>query len=152
MTIPLLMARSEDANDPMVQRFRNVSSYLREKDDVKSDAFSVSHEKLLNNSATKGVVNCNLYFDIDVMLLAECSQKGLNPSKSKDAKVIQRRRKIAFFSELGKTQSGSDAKAVKKMSMPAKEEVDEGFREVATLISDLHGILESLFYGCWSLF
>ncbi|KVI01126.1 Protein of unknown function DUF1665 [Cynara cardunculus var. scolymus] len=40
---------------------------------------------------------------------AQSSQKGLNPSRLKDAKVIQKRRKEAFFSELGKTPSGSNA-------------------------------------------
>ncbi|KAI7745735.1 hypothetical protein M8C21_009336, partial [Ambrosia artemisiifolia] len=78
---------------------------LREKGHVKPDAFSVSHEKLLIGVATKGVVKL-----FNAVNKAQTSQKGLNPSRSKDAKVIQKRRKEAFFSELGKTQSGSDAK------------------------------------------
>ncbi|KAF2284742.1 hypothetical protein GH714_029964 [Hevea brasiliensis] len=34
---------------------------------------------------------------------AQNAQKGLDPSRTKDAKVIKRRRKEAFFSKLGKT-------------------------------------------------
>ncbi|KAJ0629213.1 putative ribosomal RNA-processing protein [Helianthus annuus] len=79
---------------------------LREKGHVKPDAFSVSHEKLLIGIATKGVVKL-----FNAVNKAQTSQKGLNPSRSKDAKVIQKRRKEAFFSELGKSQSGPDAKA-----------------------------------------
>ncbi|XP_076907855.1 uncharacterized protein LOC143564471 [Bidens hawaiensis] len=79
---------------------------LREKGHVKPDAFSVSHEKMLIGVATKGVVKL-----FNAVNKAQSSQKGLNPSRSKDAKVIQKRRKETFFSELGKTPSGSDAKA-----------------------------------------
>ncbi|KAI3829420.1 hypothetical protein L1987_03544 [Smallanthus sonchifolius] len=78
---------------------------LREKGHVKPDAFSVSHEKLLIGVATKGVVKL-----FNAVNKAQSSQKGLNPLRSKDAKVIQKRRKEAFFSELGKPSSGSDAK------------------------------------------
>ncbi|KAI3801218.1 hypothetical protein L1987_29322 [Smallanthus sonchifolius] len=78
---------------------------LREKGHVKPDAFSVSHEKLLIGVATKGVVKL-----FNAVNKAQSSQRGLNPLRSKDAKVIQKRRKEAFFSELGKHPSGSDAK------------------------------------------
>ncbi|KAK1427880.1 hypothetical protein QVD17_16587 [Tagetes erecta] len=78
---------------------------LSEKGHVKPDAFSVSHEKLLIGVATKGVVKL-----FNAVNKAQSSQKGLNPSRSKDAKVIQKRRKEAFFSELGKSPSGSNAK------------------------------------------
>ncbi|KAL8214744.1 hypothetical protein R6Q57_004193 [Mikania cordata] len=77
---------------------------LREKGHVKPDAFSVSHEKLLIGVATKGVVKL-----FNAVNKAQSSQKGLNPLRSKDAKVIQKRRKEAFFSELSKPPSGSDA-------------------------------------------
>ncbi|GFY97676.1 hypothetical protein Acr_12g0002170 [Actinidia rufa] len=36
---------------------------------------------------------------------AQNAQKGLNPSRTKDVKAIRKRRKEAFFSELGKTSS-----------------------------------------------
>lgn len=78
---------------------------LGEKGHVKPDAFSVSHEKLLIGVATKGVVKL-----FNAVNKAQSSQRGLNPLRSKDAKVIQKRRKEAFFSELGKTPSSSDAK------------------------------------------
>ncbi|KAK4437470.1 hypothetical protein Salat_0080900 [Sesamum alatum] len=44
---------------------------------------------------------------------AQNAQKGLNPSRSKDEKVIKKRRKEAFFSELGKTSSQSAGTVVK---------------------------------------
>ncbi|XP_076913261.1 uncharacterized protein LOC143571821 isoform X2 [Bidens hawaiensis] len=78
---------------------------LKEKGHVKPEAFSVSHEKMLIGVATKGVVKL-----FNAVNKTQSSQKGLNPSRSKDAKVIQKRRKETFFSELGKTPSGSDAK------------------------------------------
>ncbi|KAL4562544.1 hypothetical protein LXL04_034751 [Taraxacum kok-saghyz] len=70
---------------------------LGEKGHVKPDTFSVPHEKLLIGVATKGVVKL-----FNAVNKAQSSQKGFNPSRSKDAKVIQKRRKEAFFSELGK--------------------------------------------------
>ncbi|XP_071721175.1 uncharacterized protein [Rutidosis leptorrhynchoides] len=85
---------------------RKEKTLLAEKGHVKPDAFSVSHEKLLIGVATKGVVKL-----FNAVNKAQSSQKGLNPLRSKDAKVIQKRRKEAFFSELGKRTSGSDAKA-----------------------------------------
>lgn len=78
---------------------------LGEKGHVKPDSFSVTHEKLLIGVATKGVVKL-----FNAVSKAQSSQKGLNPLRSKDAKVIQKRRKEAFFSELGKGPSASDAK------------------------------------------
>ncbi|KAJ4877784.1 hypothetical protein Rs2_42802 [Raphanus sativus] len=41
---------------------------------------------------------------------AQHAQKGLNASRSKDAKVLKKRRKEAFFSELGKPPR-TDSKA-----------------------------------------
>lgn len=79
---------------------------LGEKGHVKPDAFSVSHEKLLMGIATKGVVKL-----FNAVNKAQSSQKGLNPSRSKDAKVIQKRRKEAFFSELGKPSSNATVSA-----------------------------------------
>jgi hypothetical protein len=40
---------------------------------------------------------------------AQHAQKGLNPSRSKDAKVLKKRRKEAFLSELGKTKTDTKA-------------------------------------------
>ncbi|MBA0579219.1 hypothetical protein Gorai_021482, partial [Gossypium raimondii] len=52
---------------------------------------------------------------------AQKAQKGLDPSRSKDAKVIRRRRKEAFFSELGKTSRDSSSKG-NTSSDPRNEE------------------------------
>ncbi|CAL1407971.1 unnamed protein product [Linum trigynum] len=38
---------------------------------------------------------------------AQVAQKGLNPLRSKDAKVINKRKKDAFYGELRKAPSGS---------------------------------------------
>lgn len=89
---------AEDAAEKKVKGdAKKEKTLLGEKGHVKPDAFSVSHEKLLIGVATKGVVKL-----FNAVNKAQTSQKGLNPSRSKDAKVIQKRRKEAFFSELGK--------------------------------------------------
>ncbi|KAK3034017.1 hypothetical protein RJ639_033302 [Escallonia herrerae] len=70
---------------------------VKEKGHVKPENFLDSHEKFLKGVATKGVVKL-----FNAVNKAQNAQKGLNPSRSKDAKVITKRRKEAFFSELGK--------------------------------------------------
>ncbi|PPD94661.1 hypothetical protein GOBAR_DD08310 [Gossypium barbadense] len=75
-----------------------------EKGHVKPANYLDSQEKFLIGIATKGgIVN-----------KAQKAQKGLDPSRSKDAKVIRKRRKEAFFSELGKT------------SLPARDSSSKG--------------------------
>lgn len=69
-----------------------------EKGHVKPADFLDAHEKFLISVATKGVVKL-----FNAVNKAQNAQKGLNPSRSKDAKVIKKRRKERFFSELGKT-------------------------------------------------
>ncbi|KAI3510320.1 hypothetical protein L1887_17214 [Cichorium endivia] len=94
---------AEDAAEKKVKGdAKKEKTLLGEKGHVKPDAFSVSHEKLLMGIATKGVVKL-----FNAVNKAQSSQKGLNPSRSKDAKVIQKRRKEAFFSELGKPSSNA---------------------------------------------
>ncbi|KAI3740898.1 hypothetical protein L2E82_31373 [Cichorium intybus] len=94
---------AEDAAEKKVKGdAKKEKNLLGEKGHVKPDAFSVSHEKLLMGIATKGVVKL-----FNAVNKAQSSQKGLNPSRSKDAKVIQKRRKEAFFSELGKQSSNA---------------------------------------------
>lgn len=73
-----------------------------EKGHVKPLNYLDVHEKFLIGVATKGVVKL-----FNAVNKAQSSQKGLNPSRSKDAKELQKRRKQAFFSELGKTPSES---------------------------------------------
>ncbi|KAK2986434.1 hypothetical protein RJ640_011872 [Escallonia rubra] len=98
---------------------------VKEKGHVKPENFLDSHEKFLIGVATKGVYAFHMcIIGLAVVKLfnavnkAQNAQKGLNPSRSKDAKalyssngcqhcvltlpVISKRRKEAFFSELGK--------------------------------------------------
>ncbi|KAL7086518.1 hypothetical protein ACP275_13G006900 [Erythranthe tilingii] len=67
-----------------------------------------AHEKFLLGIATKGVVKL-----FNAVNKAQNAKNGLNPSRSKDEKVLKKRRKEAFFSELGRTPSGSVGTAVK---------------------------------------
>ncbi|TYH44052.1 hypothetical protein ES332_D11G167700v1 [Gossypium tomentosum] len=64
------------------------------------------------------VIQCSKISLLKYLILsvnkAQKAQKGLDPSRSKDAKVIRKRRKEAFFSELGKT------------SLPARDSSSKG--------------------------
>ncbi|XP_009768365.1 uncharacterized protein [Nicotiana sylvestris] len=73
---------------------------IGEKGHVKPANYLDSHEKFLIGVATKGVVKL-----FNAVNKAQHAQKGLNPSRSKDEKVIKKRRREVFFSELGKTPS-----------------------------------------------
>jgi hypothetical protein len=73
---------------------------IAEKGHVKPGSYLDSHEKILIGVATKGVVKL-----FNAVNKAQHAQKGLNPSRSKDAKVLKKRRKEAFLSELGKTKT-----------------------------------------------
>ncbi|XP_038888922.1 RRP15-like protein [Benincasa hispida] len=78
-----------------------------EKGHVKPATYLDSHEKFLIGVATKGVVKL-----FNAVNKAQHAQKGLNPSRTKDAKAINKRRKEAFFSELGKpTLSATNSNA-----------------------------------------
>ncbi|MED6126899.1 hypothetical protein PIB30_082904 [Stylosanthes scabra] len=82
---------------------------LAEKGHVKPANYIVPHEKFLISVATKGVVKL-----FNAVNKAQSAQKGLDPSRAKDAKEIKKRTKAAFFSELGKpsfTATGTSAKA-----------------------------------------
>ncbi|KAK9091088.1 hypothetical protein Sjap_024265 [Stephania japonica] len=94
---------------------------LREKGHVKPANFLDSHEKFLVSVATKGVVK--LFNGVNK---AQNAQKGLNPSRTKDAKALARRRKAAFLSELHKkptqdveSSKGANSAATKKEDGPA---------------------------------
>ncbi|XP_016460899.1 uncharacterized protein LOC107784302 [Nicotiana tabacum] len=73
---------------------------IGEKGHVKPANYLDSHEKFLIGVATKGVVKL-----FNAVNKAQHAQKGLNRSRSKDEKVIKKRRREVFFSELGKTPS-----------------------------------------------
>lgn len=80
-----------------------------EKGHVKPANYLDAHEKFLISVATKGVVKL-----FNAVNKAQHAQKGLDASRSKDAKAIKKRRKEAFFSELSKP-SFSSAKTPAKV-------------------------------------
>ncbi|CAN8265729.1 unnamed protein product [Cochlearia groenlandica] len=95
----------EEAEKKVKGQARKAKHLVAEKGHVKPDSYLDSHEKILIGVATKGVVKL-----FNAVNKAQHAQKGLNPSRSKDSKVLKKLRKDAFFSELGKT-SKSDTKA-----------------------------------------
>ncbi|XP_051125886.1 uncharacterized protein LOC127247869 [Andrographis paniculata] len=79
-----------------------------EKGHVKPANYLDAHEKFLLGVATKGVVKL-----FNAVNKAQNAQKGLNPMRSKDEKVIKKRRKEVFYSELGTAPSQSTGAAAK---------------------------------------
>ncbi|PON33767.1 Rrp15p protein [Parasponia andersonii] len=73
-----------------------------EKGHVKPVTYLDIHEKFLIDVASKGVVKL-----FNAVNKAQGAQKGLDPSRSKDAKVLRKRQKEALFSELGKTPAST---------------------------------------------
>ncbi|KAK8694230.1 hypothetical protein V6N13_071786 [Hibiscus sabdariffa] len=88
----------EEAERKVKGEAKKEKHLIAEKGHVKPANYLDSHEKFLIGIATKGVVKL-----FNAVNKAQKAQKGLDPSRSKDAKVIRKRRKEAFFSELGKT-------------------------------------------------
>ncbi|CAJ2633114.1 unnamed protein product [Trifolium pratense] len=79
---------------------------IAEKGHVKPANYLDSHEKFLISVATKGVVKL-----FNAVNKAQVAQKGLDPSKNRDAKELKKRTKEAFYSELGRPAVGTSAKA-----------------------------------------
>ncbi|CAH8278832.1 unnamed protein product [Arabidopsis lyrata] len=94
----------EEAEKKAKGQARKAKHLIAEKGHVKPGSYLDSHEKILIGVATKGVVKL-----FNAVNKAQHAQKGLNPSRSKDAKVLKKRRKEAFFSELGKTKIDNKA-------------------------------------------
>ncbi|KAL6554450.1 hypothetical protein OROMI_020123 [Orobanche minor] len=92
----------EEAEKKVKGEAKKEKHLIAEKGHVKLENTLDAHEKFLLGIATKGVVN-----------KAQNARKGLNPSRSRDEKVIKKRRKEAFFSELGRTASQSAGTVVK---------------------------------------
>ncbi|PSS16066.1 RRP15-like protein [Actinidia chinensis var. chinensis] len=90
----------EEAEKKVKGEAKKEKHMVREKGHVKPANLLDSHEKFLIGVATKGVVKL-----FNAVNKAQNAQKGLNPSRTKDVKAIRKRRKEAFFSELGKTSS-----------------------------------------------
>ncbi|KAL4313317.1 hypothetical protein GQ457_01G007190 [Hibiscus cannabinus] len=109
----------EEAERKVKGEAKKEKHLIAEKGHVKPANYLDSHEKFLIGIATKGVVKL-----FNAVNKAQKAQKGLDPSRSKDAKVIRKRRKEAFFSELGKTSlpaHGSSSKG-NASSDPRNEE------------------------------
>ncbi|KAJ4900824.1 hypothetical protein Rs2_14775 [Raphanus sativus] len=92
----------EEAEKKAKGQARKAKHLVAEKGHVKPANHLESHEKILIGVATKGVVKL-----FNAVNKAQHAQKGLNASRSKDSKVLKKRRKEAFFSELGKTRTDS---------------------------------------------
>ncbi|WZZ12078.1 RRP15-like protein [Brassica rapa] len=105
----------EEAEKKAKGQARKAKYLVAEKGHVKPANHLESHEKVLIGVATKGVVKL-----FNAVNKAQHAQKGLNASRSKDAKVLKKRRKEAFFSELGKTPR-SDSKAQKSSNANEEE-------------------------------
>ncbi|KAI4305589.1 hypothetical protein L6164_028947 [Bauhinia variegata] len=93
---------------------------LAEKGHVKPATYLDSHEKFLISVATKGVVKL-----FNAVNKAQSAQKGLDPSRNKDAKEIRQRTKEAFFSELGKPSLRSNQASAKAQASTGKVETEE---------------------------
>lgn len=92
----------EEAERKVKGEAKKEKHMVGEKGHMKPANFLDTHEKFLIGVATKGAVKL-----FNAVNKAQNAQKGLNPSRSKDAKVIKKRRKEAFFSELSKMPSQS---------------------------------------------
>lgn len=92
----------EEAEKKVKGEVKKEKHLIGEKGHVKPANYLDAHEKFLLGVATKGVVKL-----FNAVNKAQNAQRGLNPSRSKDEKVIKKRRKEAFYSELGKTSSQS---------------------------------------------
>ncbi|XP_010524632.1 PREDICTED: RRP15-like protein [Tarenaya hassleriana] len=100
----------EEAERKVKGQAKREKHLVAEKGHVKPANYLDSHEKFLIGVATKGVVKL-----FNAVNKAQHAQKGLNLSRSKDIKVIRKRRKEAFFSELGKpSRAEVEAKAKAK--------------------------------------
>lgn len=87
----------EEAERKIKGEAKKEKQTLAEKGHVKPATYLDSHDKFLISVATKGVVKL-----FNAVNKAQTAQKGLNPSRTKEAKEIRKRTKKAFFSELGK--------------------------------------------------
>ncbi|PON81540.1 hypothetical protein TorRG33x02_226630 [Trema orientale] len=92
----------EEAERKVKGEAKKEKHLVGEKGHVKPATYLDTQEKFLIGVATKGVVKL-----FNAVNRAQSAQKGLDPSRSKDAKVLRKRRKEAFFSELGKTPAST---------------------------------------------
>lgn len=111
----------EEAERKVKGEAKKEKNLVAEKGHVKPANYLDSHDKFLIGIATKGVVKL-----FNAVNKAQKAQKGLDPSRNKDAKVIRKRRKEAFFSELGKTSfSAGDSSSKGNTSSDARNDDEE---------------------------
>ncbi|KAI0488368.1 hypothetical protein KFK09_028198 [Dendrobium nobile] len=90
----------EEAEQKAKGEVKKEKHMIAEKGHIKPLGVLDAKEKLLISVATKGVVKL-----FNAVNKAQNQQKGLNPSKSKDAKALAKQRKKTFLSELKKSTS-----------------------------------------------
>ncbi|KAL9239589.1 hypothetical protein vseg_013898 [Gypsophila vaccaria] len=98
----------EDTQKKVVKQKKKEKISIDERGHEKPANFLDTHDKVLIGIATKGVVK---FFN--AVNKAQTAQKGLNPSRFKDAKALTKRRKEAFMSELKRASSQSGDAATK---------------------------------------
>ncbi|KAM7498474.1 hypothetical protein LguiA_022888 [Lonicera macranthoides] len=107
------LAEEEEVERKVKGDAKKEKHVVREKGHVKpANNYLDPHEKFLIGVATKGVKLAG--FELNDLIIiqvnkAQNAQKGLNPLRSKDAKVIKKRKKEAFFSELSKMPSADSS-------------------------------------------
>ncbi|CAL0321463.1 unnamed protein product [Lupinus luteus] len=99
---------------------RKEKHLLAEKGHVIPANYLDTHEKFLKSVATKGVVKL-----FNAVNKAQSVQKGLDSSRTKDAKELRKRTKEAFFTELGKPLRHSVGTSAKANSSTDMEEDDQ---------------------------
>ncbi|KAK9747937.1 hypothetical protein RND81_02G025000 [Saponaria officinalis] len=107
---------AEDTKKKVDKEKKKEKLSIDEKGHVKLANFLDTHDKVLIGIATKGVVK---FFN--AVNKAQTAQKGLNPSRFKDAKALTKRRKEAFMLEL-KRASGQSADNATKTSAGKEDE------------------------------
>lgn len=92
----------EEAEHKAKGEVKKEKHMIAETGHIKPVGFLDAKEKLLISVATKGVVKL-----FNAVNKAQNPQKGLNPSKYKDAKALAKQRKHTFLSELKKSTATS---------------------------------------------
>ncbi|KAL2345700.1 hypothetical protein Fmac_006985 [Flemingia macrophylla] len=111
---------AEEAEPKVKGEARKEKQMIAEKGHVKPATYLDSHEKFLISVATKGVVKL-----FNAVNKAQTAQKGLDPSRNKDAKEIRKRTKEAFFSVLGKPSNPAVGFHAKAKESTGKVEDDQ---------------------------
>ncbi|CAM8906230.1 unnamed protein product [Rhodiola kirilowii] len=96
----------EEADRKVKGEAKKEKQLVKEKGHLIPESFFDAHEKFLLGVARKGVVKL-----FNAVNKAQMAQKGLNPSRTKDSKELSKKRKDAFFSELGRKPFNTAFKA-----------------------------------------